>query len=88
MHVITLFCTVVENVYLCFDITLKFEIDNLVFISVDMGDALFRSIFSSSSLANVMSVFDEDDDYWDQLFVMLFDQDYLTFFNTLHKRQC
>lgn len=33
------FCIVVENVYLCFDITLKSEIDNLVFISVDMGDA-------------------------------------------------
>ncbi|OAY80190.1 hypothetical protein ACMD2_15948 [Ananas comosus] len=35
-----------------------------------------------------MSVLDEDDDYWDQVFVMLFDQDYLTFSNTSHKRQC
>nr|CAD1820235.1 unnamed protein product [Ananas comosus var. bracteatus] len=53
-----------------------------------MGAPLYHSIFSSTTLANIMSILDDDDDYWDQVYVILFGQDFRTFSNSLHKRQC
>lgn len=53
-----------------------------------MADRLYRSVFSSATLANIMSILDDDDDYWDQVYVTLFGLDFLTFSNSLHKRQC
>ncbi|OAY68269.1 putative nuclease HARBI1, partial [Ananas comosus] len=54
-----------------------------------MGELLNRYIFSSPTLVNIMTLLDEEDDYWDQVFVILYQQDYLTFAaNTLHRRPC
>lgn len=35
-----------------------------------------------------MTILDEHDDYWDQVLVLLYDQDYLTYANTLYIRRC
>nr|CAD1844175.1 unnamed protein product [Ananas comosus var. bracteatus] len=56
---------------------------------VEMGELLNRYVFSSPTLVNIMTLLDEEDDYWDQVFVILYQQDYLTFAaNTLHRRPC
>nr|CAD1821536.1 unnamed protein product [Ananas comosus var. bracteatus] len=57
--------------------------------AIEIGELLNRYAFSSQILANIMTLLDEDDDYWDQVFVILYEQDYLTFAtNTLHRRSC
>nr|CAD1839494.1 unnamed protein product [Ananas comosus var. bracteatus] len=59
---------------------------------VSLQDVLYKrnfSVFSSTTLANIMSILDDDDDYWDQVYVILFGQDFLTFSNSLlYKRPC
>nr|CAD1831605.1 unnamed protein product [Ananas comosus var. bracteatus] len=57
-------------------------------IAALMGAPLYRSVFSSTTLANIMSLLDDDDNYWDQVYVILFGQNFRTFSNSLHKRQC
>nr|CAD1842651.1 unnamed protein product [Ananas comosus var. bracteatus] len=59
-----------------------------IIIAALMGAPLYRSVFSSTTLANIISILDDDDDYWDQVYVILFGQDFLTFSQSLHKRQC
>lgn len=68
--------------------SLQYLLDNIVFLTADMGELLYRSVFSSTILANRMTILDEDDNYWDRVFVLLIDQDYMTFCNILNKQQC
>ncbi|XP_020105615.1 uncharacterized protein LOC109722140 isoform X1 [Ananas comosus] len=43
-----------------------------------MGESLYSTMFSSPIISKLMTILDDDDDYWDQVFVMLIDQRYFT----------
>ncbi|XP_020110243.1 uncharacterized protein LOC109725462 [Ananas comosus] len=50
--------------------------------------SLYSTMFSSPVISNMMTILDEEDAYWEQVFVVLINQGYLTYSNTSQKRQC
>lgn len=43
-----------------------------------MGESLYSTMFSSPIIRKIMAILDDDDDYMDQVFVMLIAQGYFT----------
>ncbi|XP_020112232.1 mitochondrial inner membrane protease ATP23 isoform X3 [Ananas comosus] len=55
---------------------------------VVMDSSDFRLLFSSAIVGNIMTLLDEDDESWKQVFVMLPEQGFLPPTNTLNKQPC
>lgn len=53
-----------------------------------MADLINRRFFSSSTLANLMTFLDEEEEYWDEVLGIMINESVSQFHNTLYKRPC
>ncbi|XP_020082181.1 putative nuclease HARBI1 [Ananas comosus] len=53
-----------------------------------MDNSINHSVFTSSTLADVMTMLDDDDDFWDEVLLVLLEEGYEEFNSSLYKRAC